>query len=238
MFPLRDSIPSIRTPVVNVLLMVACVAVFFYQLALGPELIRFLETRAFIPARLFFPETFETGVLFALGAAVVSMFLHGGWLHLIGNMWFLWIFGDNVEDVLGHFRYLLFYLVCGLAATLAHALVEPRSLIPVVGASGAIAGVLGAYFVWFPWSRVRSLVFLGFIFTVVEIPAFLFLLLWFVLQFFSGTMALAASTASGGGVAWFAHIGGFVVGAAIALWLRFTGRVRPRGRSSIGRSAW
>lgn len=238
MFPLRDSIPSYRPPIVNVLLIVACVLVFFYQLSLGPALARFLETRAFVPARLFLPGAFDTGLLFVLGTAVTSMFLHGGWLHLIGNMWFLWIFGDNVEDVLGHVRYPVFYLVCGLAATLAHALVEPRSLVPVVGASGAIAGVLGAYLVWFPWAQVRALVFLGFIFTVVEVPAFLFLFLWFVLQFFSGTLALASAEASGGGVAWFAHIGGFVAGAGLAVWLRLTGRVRPRGRSSYVRRSW
>ena len=233
MFPLWDSIPSVRSPVTNVMLILACVAVFGYQLTLGPALQQFVEARAFVPARLFFPEAFDTGVVFALGTAVFSMFLHGGWLHLIGNMWFLWVFGDNVEDALGHLRYLVFYLVCGVAAAVAQGVMDPGSVVPMVGASGAVAGVLGAYFVWFPWAQVRSLVFLFFIFTVADIPAFFFLLLWFVLQFFSGTLALSATGASGGGVAWFAHVGGFAAGAALAVWLRLTRRVSLPVRSAL-----
>lgn len=238
MFPLRDSIPSFRPPVINVMVILSCVAVFVYQLTLGPALQQFIEARAFVPARLFFPGAFDTGVAFALGTTVFSMFLHGGWLHLIGNMWFLWVFGDNVEDALGHLRYLVFYLVCGVAAALTQGVMDPGSVVPMVGASGAVAGVLGAYFVWFPWAQVRSLVFLVFIFTVADIPAFFFLLLWFVFQFFSGTLALSAAGGSGGGVAWFAHVGGFAVGAALAAWLRLTRRVSLPARYTTIRGRW
>ncbi len=230
MFPLRDSIPSSRPPVVNVLLIAACAVAFVFELSLGPNLERFLRAYAFVPVRLFNPAVFEVNLLFNVRSALLSMFLHGGWLHLIGNMWFLWIFGDNVEDVLGHGSYLLFYLGCGGAAALAQAFIATTSQVPMVGASGAIAGVLGAYLVWFPWARVRTLLFLGIFFTVTELPAIVFLVLWFVVQFFSGTLALAAAGAAVGGVAFFAHIGGFLTGAVVAFLLRRSGRVRPRMR--------
>jgi membrane associated rhomboid family serine protease len=148
-------------------------------------------------------------------------------------MWFLWIFGDNVEDVLGHLPYLVFYVGCGAFAAIGQAIVAPSSTVPMVGASGAIAGVLGAYLVWFPWSRVRTLIFLGLFFTVTELPAPIFLVLWFVVQFFSGTLALAAAGAGAGGVAWFAHVGGFLAGVLVALLLRGSKRVRPRPRYVI-----
>ena len=233
MFPLRDSVPSSRPPVVNVLLIAACAVTFFFELSLGPNLERFLRDLAFVPARLFHPGAFDADLLFNVKSVLLSMFLHGGWLHLIGNMWFLWVFGDNVEDVLGHVGYTLFYLGCGGMAALAQAVVAPDSQVPMVGASGAIAGVLGAYLVWFPWSRVKTLVFLGIFFTMAELPAPLFLVLWFVVQFFSGTLALATVQASTGGVAFFAHIGGFLAGAALAFLLRSTGRVHPTLRGSI-----
>jgi hypothetical protein len=233
MFPLRDSIPSSRPPVVNVLLIAACAVAFVFELSLGPNLERFLRAYAFVPVRLFNPALFEVNLLFNVRSALLSMFFHGGWLHLIGNVWFLWIFGDNVEDVLGHGAYLLFYLGCGGAAALAQAFIAPTSQVPMVGASGAIAGVLGAYLVWFPWARVKTLLFLGIFFTVTELPALVFLVLWFVVQFFSGTLALASAGAAVGGVAFFAHIGGFLAGAIVAFLLRGSGRVRTRGRYSI-----
>lgn len=233
MFPLRDTIPSRRRPVVTIAIVVVCSVVFLFELMLGPELPRFLQAYAFVPAHLFYPQAFDTSLPATFLAALFSMFLHGGWLHIIGNMWFLWVFGDNVEDVLGHGGYFLFYLLCGLAATLAQAVIEPSSTIPMVGASGAIAGVLGAYFIWFPWSRVKTFVFLGFFFTLAELPAPLFLVMWFVIQFFSGTLSLAAASSGGGGVAFFAHIGGFVAGMAAAVWLRRRGIARPRPRSVI-----
>ena len=141
-----------------------------------------------------------------------SMFLHGGWLHLIGNMWYLWIFGDNVEDRLGHIRYLVFYFACGVGAGVVHLLLNPNSMVPSVGASGAIAGVLGAYLVSYPFARILTLVPIFFFFQVIEIPALIVLGLWFVMQFFYGTASLAANSATGGGVAWWAHVGGFVIG--------------------------
>lgn len=230
MFPLRDTIPSLRRPVVTFTIVVLCGVVFLFELMLGRELQGFLQRWAFVPAHLFYPEAFDTSLLATLRAALFSMFLHGGWLHIIGNMWFLWVFGDNVEDALGHAGFLVFYLTTGLAATLAQAVIEPSSTVPMVGASGAIAGVLGAYFVWFPWARVKTFVFLGFFFTLAELPAPLFLLMWFVIQFFSGTLSLVAAS-SGGGVAFFAHLGGFVAGLAGAIWLRRQGLVRPRPRN-------
>jgi Uncharacterized membrane protein (homolog of Drosophila rhomboid) len=142
-----------------------------------------------------------------------SMFLHAGWLHLIGNMWYLWIFGDNVEDRLGHIRYLVFYFACGVGAGVVHILLNPNSTVPSVGASGAIAGVLGAYLVSYPFARILTLVPIFFFFQVIEIPALIVLGLWFVMQFFYGTASLTATTsAAGGGVAWWAHVGGFVIG--------------------------
>ncbi|HVN31777.1 MAG TPA: rhomboid family intramembrane serine protease [Thermoanaerobaculaceae bacterium] len=233
MFPLRDSIPSSRPPVVNVLLIAACTLVFFFELSLGPGLERFLLERAFVPFRFFHPAMFEVGLAFNVQSALLSMFLHGGWLHLIGNMWFLWVFGDNVEDALGHLSYLLFFLGCGAVAALAQALVAPLSKVPMIGASGAIAGVLGAYLVWFPWARVRTLVFLVIFFTIMDLPAPIFLLLWFIVQFFSGTLAIASASAAAGGVAFFAHIGGFLAGALAAVFLRGTGVVRPYRRPYV-----
>jgi len=152
------------------------------------------------------------------------MFLHGGWFHIIGNMWYLWIFGDNVEDRLGHGRFLFFYLVCGLAAGLIQYLVSPYARVPTIGASGAIAGVLGAYFICFPRARVDLLLFFFFFVDIVAVPAFIVLLLWFVMQFFSGILTLGAS-ATTGGVAWWAHIAGFVSGILLI-------RILPKARRS------
>jgi membrane associated rhomboid family serine protease len=147
------------------------------------------------------------------------MFLHGGWLHLGGNMLYLWIFGDNVEDRLGHVRFLLFYLACGLAAALAQIYVNPTSTIPMVGASGAVAGVLGAYLVLLPQAQVLALIPIIFFFQLVELPAFLFLLFWFLMQFLNGAASIATTQATTGGVAWWAHIGGFVSGMALGFLL-------------------
>jgi membrane associated rhomboid family serine protease len=174
----------------------------------------------------------EPGRIFGDGRSIlVSMFLHGGWAHLLGNMLYLWIFGDNVEDRLGHLKYLVFYLACGWAATLAHAWANPQSAMPAIGASGAIAGVLGAYLVIFPRARVLTLIPLGFFLRLTELPAVIVLGLWFVLQLFSGVASLGARTAEAGGVAWWAHIGGFAVGLAVGFAvraLRFGERPRYR----------
>lgn len=205
MIPIRDVIPSRTRPYVTFSLIAANALVFLYQLSLDPALIDpFLERFALEPARL------------SLGTAptlVTATFLHGGWTHLLGNLLFLWIFGDNVEDRFGHGRFLAFYLFAGVAANLAQTAASPGSFVPVLGASGAIAAIMGAYFVLFPRSRVVMLIWLLFYIDFVEIPAVLFLGFWFLFQFIGG-LGQAAS-AAGGGIAFFAHIGGFVVGALL-----------------------
>jgi membrane associated rhomboid family serine protease len=192
-------------------LITANVLAFFYELSLGRELETFIMQYAAVPRRFFAPDASLFERFFPL---FVSMFLHGGWAHLVGNMLYLWIFGDNVEDRLGHGRFLVFYLLCGLAAALAQILLNPTSRIPMVGASGAIAGVLGGYLLLFPHSRVLALVPIVFFFQIVEIPAFIFLVFWFFIQFLSGAASIATTQATGG-VAWWAHIGGFVSGLAL-----------------------
>jgi membrane associated rhomboid family serine protease len=209
--PLKDLNPARTFPLVNVSLIALNVLGFFYELGLGVRLEGFLMSAAFVPERYFVPGNLGAD----LQSIVVSMFLHGGWMHLLGNMLYLWIFGDNVEDRLGHARYLVFYLLAGWAATLAHAVFNPNSSIPSIGASGAIAGVLGAYAYLFPHARVLTLIPLGFYSQLQELPALLVLGLWFVLQLFSGVGELAVRTAQSGGVAWWAHIGGFVAGLVL-----------------------
>jgi len=238
LFPIRDSIAPRITPVVNIGLIVACCVTFVYQLVLGSDVERLFFAAAFIPARLFGSPPAATGIpdygiAGNLVTILLSMFMHGGWLHIIGNMWFLYVFGDNVESALGHLRYLALYLGGGAAAALAHAVVEPSSTMPTVGASGAIAAVLGAYLVMYPHSRIHTLVFLGFFITVTELPAAVMLGFWFVLQFLQGALSLAAHPQAGG-VAWFAHVGGFVTGLAVAWWVRLRGRLqRPAQRYQI-----
>ncbi len=212
MIPLRDINRSQRFPLVTVVLIAVNALLFLYELSLGPRLEGFLLQSAFTPAKAFSSGP-GAGLDFGLASGLLSMFLHGGWMHFLGNMLFLWIFGDNIEDRLGHFRFVVFYLLCGYAATFAHAFANPGSQMPAIGASGAIAGVLGAYIVLFPGARVVTLIFLGFFYQMAEIPAIVYLGLWFVMQFFSGVASLSAdTTAAEGGVAWFAHIGGFVAG--------------------------
>jgi membrane associated rhomboid family serine protease len=224
--PLRDENPSHSVPFVTRGLIAVNVALFVYELSLGPGLREFMMRWGIVPGRV-------TEALFSGGAGepllapaltfVTSVFLHGGWAHLIGNMWYLWIFGDNVEDRLGPAGFVLFYLAAGVFASLVHTFANPASLLPTVGASGAIAGVLGAYAVAFPRARVITLVPLFPFFQVMALPALLVLGLWFVFQFFTGALALAYS--AGGGVAWWAHIGGFAFGALVML---VFGRRRPR----------
>jgi membrane associated rhomboid family serine protease len=149
---------------------------------------------------------------FHFSAILTSMFLHGGWMHIIGNMWFLWIFGDNVEDVMGHTKYLVFYLLCGIAAGLAQTLLSVGSRVPMIGASGAIAGVMGAYLIKFPHSRIVTLVFIFFFITTIEVPAVLMLLYWFFIQLVSGVETVGYAHLSQGGTAFFAHVGGFIAG--------------------------
>ena len=201
MFPLRDTQPSYSRPLVTVLIIILNVVVFLHEFSLD-EYSRnyFIAHYGLIPARFHF------------SAILTSMFLHGGWMHIIGNMWFLWIFGDNVEDALGHFKYLVFYFLCGIAAAFTQVLFSPGSRLPMVGASGAIAGVMGAYLIKFPRSRIVTLVFIFIFITTIEVPAGLMLAYWFFIQFFSGVGTIGYSHVSQGGTAFFAHIGGFITG--------------------------
>ncbi len=220
MIPLRDSAPTSRFPIVNITLILINVIVFLYQQMLPAEEVwQFIFTYGMIPAEL--TESFSgflrmgqgTGALSAAAFPLISAnFLHGGWLHLIGNMVYLWVFGDNIEGHLGHLRYLLIYLLMGAVSQLFHVAANPLSTIPLVGASGAIAGVLGAYFILFPRSRVLTLVPLGFFITFVHIPAVIFLAFWFLLQLFNATLAAGVQP-----VAWWAHVGGFIVGLIMGL---------------------
>lgn len=217
MIPLRDTQPSNSSPFVTLTIIAVNILVFLYQVSLEPySLNHFIAQYALVPDRFQTPDMFT------------SMFLHGGWLHLIGNMWFLWIYGDNVEDVLGHGKFLLFYLLCGIAAAGVHATLNSYSRVPTVGASGAIAGVMGAYLIKFPHSRILTLVPIFIFITTVEIPAVFILLYWFVIQIFSGVGSVGYSQVSRGGVAWFAHIGGFVAGMLLILVIRQRRRFASR----------
>lgn len=223
MIPLRDTIPNRTVPFVTRLLVIANVAVFVAEFLAGEGLDAFVQTFAFIPARFFHPAAF--GWTFGAAAVTVftAMFLHGGLMHLLGNMLFLWIFGDNVEDALGHLGFLFFYLVAGAGATLLQGLLSPASMVPNLGASGAIAGILGAYLVYYPRARIVTVVPLFILFPIIEIPAGLYLLGWFALQFWMGSTQLTRAgraAASNGGVAFWAHVGGFVVGVLWALLVR------------------
>jgi membrane associated rhomboid family serine protease len=201
MFPLRDTQPSYSRPFVTTVIIAINVLIYLYSLALDDYSRNyFIGHYGLIPVRLH-PSAFVT-----------SMFLHGGLMHIVGNMWFLWIFGDNVEDIMGHTKYLVFYILCGLAAAMTQVLFNADSRVPMVGASGAIAGVMGAYMVKFPRSRIVTFVFVFFFITTVEVPAVIMLLYWFVIQLFSGVGTIGYSHLSQGGTAWFAHIGGFVAG--------------------------
>jgi membrane associated rhomboid family serine protease len=231
--PLRDRNPTRRTPVVTFALIGACFAAFAVELSItatggDAALETFFRSWAAIPADI--TAALESGDY--AGQAIVgmltSMFLHGGWLHLLGNMLFLWIFGNNVEDRLGALPFLLFYVVGGVVAALTQVVIDPRSEVPLVGASGAIAAALGAYIVLFPGARILSLVFLGFFYQLLEVPAIIVLGFWFGLQLLSGVAAFDAETAQGG-VAFFAHIGGFVFGLLAGLLLRIAGAGTRRG---------
>ena len=206
MIPIGDLNPRRHFPLATILIIALNVVVFFYQLLLPDEALnRLVLAAGLVPYEV----TNRFGVA-VVGDLLTSMFLHGGWMHIISNMLYLWIFGDNVEDRLGLPVYAAFYLVAGIGASLAQVAVNPASTIPTIGASGAIAGVLGAYLVMFPRTRVRTLILAFRFIRIVELPALVVLGLWFVLQIFSG-LASVTSMATGG-VAWFAHIGGFVIG--------------------------
>jgi rhomboid family protein len=220
MIPLRDRNPSGIFPTVTLALIVVNTIVFLYEVSLGPGVGAFIKHFSLVPALVTGNLRYGT-VTFSDTVApfFTSMFLHGGWLHLISNMWFLWIFGDNVEDTLGPVRFILFYFLCGLAAALTHFAVQPESALPVLGASGAIAGVLGAYAVLYPGARVVTLVPIFFFLQIMELPAVIMIGYWFVLQILSGSLE-AVSPMRGGGTAWWAHVGGFLAGMALILLMK------------------
>jgi membrane associated rhomboid family serine protease len=240
--PLRDANPTQRRPVVTIALILACVGAFAYELWLQTSggdvaLERLIRTNGLVPAELTaaLAGTGRIQLADEIRSVFTSMFLHGGWIHLIGNMLYLWIFGNNVEDRFGRLGFLAFYLLGGVAAAASQVLISPDSEVPVIGASGAIAAILGAYIVLYPRARVLSLVFLGFFYQLLQVPAIVVLGLWFILQLIDGVASLGVAS-SGGGVAIFAHIGGFAAGAAIGLVVRAAGGGGPRRptRSPVG----
>jgi membrane associated rhomboid family serine protease len=211
MIPLRDDNPSRTVPFITRGFIFLNVLAFVYELTLTDGTHEFIREWGVVPGRLFAALTGPTSLPLELLTLLTSMFLHGGWLHLIGNLWYLWIFGDNVEDRMGHARFFLFYIGAGVCSALVHSALMPGSPVPTVGASGAIAGVLGAYAYAFPRARVLTLVPIFFFFQIIAIPALILLGIWFAYQFIAGTMSFGMASGSGG-VAWWAHIAGFVFG--------------------------
>ncbi|MGZ9159559.1 MAG: rhomboid family intramembrane serine protease [Candidatus Limnocylindrales bacterium] len=237
MIPLRDANPTRHPPIMTIGLVVACAVVFVFELsrqATGGDvaLTRLVTEWGIVPAELIAALKAGSYLSTEVATLVTSQFLHGGWLHLIGNLLFLWIFGNNIEDRFGRLGFLAFYLVSGVFAGLAQVAIDPDSTIPTIGASGAIAATLGAYLVLYPRARVTSLVFLVFFYQLIDVPAVIVLAMWFVLQLVDGLASLGVGdAATGGGVAFFAHIGGFVFGALIALAVRVrTGSGGPAPR--------
>ena len=216
MIPLRDDNPTVLWPIVTITLIIANAAVFFYELSLEPRLLETLIYQmGMVPASLL-----QSPIPGSVGYFTVftSMFLHGGWMHIIGNMLYLWIFGNNIEDSMGHVRFVIFYLLAGLVAAAAHLALNPASAVPTIGASGAVSGVLGAYLVLFPHARVQTLITFGFFIRMVYLPAWVLLIFWIGLQILN--QALSPMDPAAGGVAYAAHIGGFVAGFALILLFR------------------
>jgi membrane associated rhomboid family serine protease len=217
MFPLRDDRPTYSPPVVTTLLIIACALVFFYELSLD-EFSRnyFISRYGVVPAHL------------RLSTLLTSMFLHGGWSHIIGNMLFLWAFGKSLEDAMGHTKFLAFYLIVGVLAGLVHVAFNSYSSMPTVGASGAIAGVMGAYLLKFPRAKIHTLIFVLFFVTTTDLPAAFILVYWFIAQVFSGYGSIAHTNVTDTGVAWFAHVGGFLAGMLMVRLMGTRTRYFPR----------
>ena len=227
MLPLKDDVPSRTVPIVTVSLIALNVLAFLYQTSLqlgadGRALEEFVLEFGVVPCRLT-GRCVSPAALPPAAGIITSMFLHGGLFHIFGNMLYLWIFGNNVEDRLGHVRFLLFYVASGVAAALAQTAISPQSAVPMIGASGAVSGVLGAYLLLFPFATVLTLVMIGFFIRFVHVPALVVLGIWILIQFVNGFITARMMNAEGGGVAWFAHIGGFLAGMALLFLLR------PRG---------
>ncbi len=211
MIPLRDTISSRTFPVVTIGLIITNLLIFFWEISSGPNLQQLLFTYGLMPKKYFLVSHLDR-----YPPLFTFMFLHGGWIHVLGNMWYLWIFGDNVEDAMGHRRFLLFYILCGITAGFTHIYTHPSSPLPTIGASGAVSGVMGGYFVLFPYARITTLLPIFFFISIVQIPAIFFLFFWFMIQFFNGTFSIVSPHAFGG-VAWWAHIGGFIWGIILVL---------------------
>ena len=228
MFPLKDNIQAKTFPIINIGLIVINIAFFMYQISSGPEVDQLILALGFIPARFFAQQAEGWYSLSGYLPVFSSMFLHANLIHLISNMWMLWIFGDNVEDCMGHGRYLLFFLLCGVASVAAQSIANPQSVIPMIGASGAISGVLGAYILTYPHARILTLVPIFILFYIVELPAYFFLGFWFIMQFVQGSLySLNSEQVGGGGVAWWAHVGGFAAGVVLLQVFRCKDWQRP-----------
>lgn len=241
MIPLQDNVPTRHVPIVTWSLILVNAVVFMIELSLpGPVLEHAIYHLGLVPARFTDP---AWGAQVGLTANsfwpfLTSMFLHGGWLHIIFNMWALWIFGDNVEDRMGHGRYLVFYLLCGIVAAVTMTVVTPSTTVPTIGASGAIAGILGAYFIFYPTAEVIVLLPI-FIFPLFfSVPAVVYIGFWFFMQFLTGTLSLMSSSEAAGGIAWWAHVGGFIAGALLckpfAMRLRHGRHVYPDEYGTVG----
>lgn len=226
MIPLRQTWPHTSRPIVNRSIVAANVAVFIIQIFMGNNAERFIDTFGYIPVRFLHPQLFGYSRAEVMLTLVTSLFLHGGLVHLFGNMIYLWTFGDAVEDAFGHAPYLVFFIVAGAVGSLTHTIVFPRSPIASIGASGSIAGVLGAFLVLRPHARIITLFPLVIYWAMAEIRATLFLPVWFLMQFFNGFLSLASArgTQEVAGIAWWAHIGGFLFGAAVAAGYRISSR--------------
>lgn len=222
MIPLRHTLPRHKPPIVNRILVTANAAIFIAMLFMGPRAEIVMDRLGFIPARLVNPAGYGYTWLEVAVTLVTSLFIHGGVVHLFGNMIYLWVFGGPVEDVLGHMRYLLFFIACGVVGSLTHTVLFPNSAIPSIGASGSIAGILGAFLVLRPRARIVTLFPLVIYWAMAEVRAIVFLPIWFALQFFNGfaSLAAAARTQEAIGIAWWAHVGGFLFGAAVGAGIR------------------
>ena len=222
MIPLRHTQPRTRTPYVTRTLVAANAVIFLAQLFMGPMTERVIQTFGYMPARLLDPAAHHYAWWEVAITLVTSLFLHGGLVHLLGNLIYLWVFGDAVEDVLGHTRFFLFYLACGAAGSLGHTILFPTSTIPSIGASGSIAGILGAFLILQNKARIVTLFPLVVYWAMAEIPAIVFLPVWFLMQFFNGFLSIQAArgTQEVAGVAWWAHVGGFLFGAVVAIGFR------------------
>jgi membrane associated rhomboid family serine protease len=236
MIPLRHTLASRSTPVVNRALVIANGVVFLAQLLLGDRTEQVINVFGFIPARLSNPAAYNYTTLEVAITLVTSLFLHGGFVHLIGNMIYLWVFGGAVEDAMGHARYLAFFVFCGVIGSLTHTVLFPHSTVPSIGASGSIAGVLGAFLVLWPRARIVTLFPLVVYWAMAEIRALIFLPVWFGMQFFNGFLSIAAAhkTQEVAGIAWWAHVGGFLFGAALGLLARRSAAARVTSYESEG----